>query len=196
MLLESIVSSDPSGLEEEAAAKGKVNNHPTTESHVEQIVPRNPTRVTINRSMFCRLWPPPLQNHLLATLPKIGSRPTTTDLSMKVYKMGGWWWCGGRGAPELNARRITRPGSDGDYGSSPRPIGHKLLAAEDDQHVDAGEVEDPCPVLQHPVAGILVNELILKVEHERIIRSDFHFRRLPALLIHTLFNPAALLAKR
>lgn len=48
----------------------------------------------------------------------------------------------------------------------PWPIGHKLLAAEDDEHVGAGVVEDPRPVLEHPVPAVLVNELILKVKDE------------------------------
>jgi len=30
---------------------------------------------------------------------------------------------------------------------SPRPILHKVLTTEDDQHVDAAVVEHPCPVL-------------------------------------------------
>lgn len=57
---------------------------------------------------------------------------------------------------------------------SPGPIGHKLLAAEDDEHVDAGQVEDPCPVFEHPVPGILMDELILKVEHKRVVGRDFY----------------------
>lgn len=51
---------------------------------------------------------------------------------------------------------------------------HKLLSAEDDQHIDAGQIEDPRPVLEHPVARVLVNEVILEVEDERVVWGDFH----------------------
>lgn len=57
---------------------------------------------------------------------------------------------------------------------SPGPIGHKLLPAEYDEHVDARQVKDPRPVLEHPVPGVLMNELILKIEHKRVIRRYLH----------------------
>lgn len=57
---------------------------------------------------------------------------------------------------------------------SPGTVGHELLAAEYDEHVDSGQVKHHRPVLQHPVAGVLMNELILEVKDERVVGCDFH----------------------
>lgn len=52
---------------------------------------------------------------------------------------------------------------------SPRPILHKVLTTEYDQHVDAAVVEHPCPVLQHPFARALVYEIVLEIEDVRVV---------------------------
>lgn len=51
---------------------------------------------------------------------------------------------------------------------------HEVLAAENDEHVNAAVVEDPRPVLDHPAPGLLVDEVILEVEHVRVVGRDFH----------------------
>lgn len=51
-----------------------------------------------------------------------------------------------------------------------RPIGHQLLASENDQHVNADIVETARPVPVEPNLGVRVLEFVLELEDVRIIR--------------------------
>lgn len=51
----------------------------------------------------------------------------------------------------------------------PGPVLHQVLAAEDQDHVDADVVEAERPVLDHPFAGLLVDEVRLEVEDVRVV---------------------------
>ena len=58
---------------------------------------------------------------------------------------------------------------------------HVVLAAKDDRHIDAAVVEHVRPVLHHPDARVLVDELILEVENVRIVGRYFHIHLEAAL---------------
>lgn len=51
-----------------------------------------------------------------------------------------------------------------------------MLTPEYDQHVDAAVVEHPCPVLEHPFACALVDEVVLEVKDVRVVgcHADVH----------------------
>lgn len=49
-----------------------------------------------------------------------------------------------------------------------------MLATEDDQHVGTAIVEHPGPVFHHPCSRLLVDELVLKVEHVRVVWCYLH----------------------
>lgn len=57
------------------------------------------------------------------------------------------------------------------------PTLHVELSAKDDQHIGAAIVEHPCPVVDHPGPGVLMDELVLEVEHIRVVwcHLDIHF---------------------
>lgn len=66
---------------------------------------------------------------------------------------------------------------------------HIELSAKDDQHIGATIVEHPRPVVDHPGPRVLMDELILEVEHVRVIWRyfDIHFRGGLALESGALF---------
>lgn len=68
-----------------------------------------------------------------------------------------------------------------DFFDLPWPVLHVVLAAKDDRHVDAAVVEHVRPVLHHPDARVLVDELILEVENVRIVGRYFHIHLEAAL---------------
>lgn len=56
----------------------------------------------------------------------------------------------------------------------PCSILHKILSTKNHQHVGPTIVEYPCPVLNHPYAGMLMYKLIFKVKDVWIIRRHLH----------------------
>lgn len=50
-----------------------------------------------------------------------------------------------------------------------RPALHVILSAENDYHVESTKVKAYRPILGHPCPGVLMDELLLEVEHVGVV---------------------------
>jgi hypothetical protein len=76
---------------------------------------------------------------------------------------------GAAGADDAEARECRVPHDEHAPELEAGPTLHVMLAAEDEDHVDADVVETVLPVLDHPYSCVLVNELLLEVENVRVV---------------------------
>lgn len=73
------------------------------------------------------------------------------------------------GADDAERGQQRVPEAEDSAEFEPRPVLHEVLPAEDEHHVDADVVEAQRPVVLHPGAGLLVDEVRLEVEHIGIV---------------------------
>lgn len=81
---------------------------------------------------------------------------------------------GAAGADDAEARERRVPHDEHAPELEARPTLHVVLAAENEDHVDADVVKSILPVFDHPHARVLVHELLLEVEHVRVVGHRGH----------------------
>lgn len=60
---------------------------------------------------------------------------------------------------------------------------HEILAAKDDQHVDAAIVKDISPIPDHPFACVLVNKVVFKVKDISVVWCNFDVHHIDCWLV-------------